>query len=252
MFHWWCSSSYRWLTESAVMLLFSFMNGPIWGEINQCERWQLVNTFPRPFHCDVLSTSSTVPWDAAREYEETARVWRGLNEAGWPHREQQRHWSQWRKKSGLLQLLFESPYITSLWIRSVYSALKLNHGPFHPHVAPIVLRGNTAALWTEKSFSWRSLWARSKNGSWFNIWYLTLYSDLLFSTIRCELGNDIIITSLLITCEYINKEPSEQPLMHFDSSSCANFVREQIITFSLKPNNELCRWPCYCPCKKVC
>lgn len=68
-------------------------------------------------------------------------------------RQQQQHcWSQWRNKSGLLQLSFESRYITSLCIWP--DALLRSQNMDTPHLASVGLKYITWALWTEKSVSW--------------------------------------------------------------------------------------------------
>lgn len=65
MFHQYVQMAHREICHACIY----FMKGQMWGEINQCQRWQLADTLPQSFHCDVLSTNFTVPWAAARDHK---------------------------------------------------------------------------------------------------------------------------------------------------------------------------------------
>lgn len=124
-----------------------FMKGQIGGEINQCQRWQLVDTLPQSFHYGVLSTNFTVPGDGARDHKRQQgqrRVWQSLAVLA-DQTELTPALIPWWQKSGLLQLSSESPYITSLCIWSLCSALKLHCGPF-PYLFAKVLRVSLVAV----------------------------------------------------------------------------------------------------------
>lgn len=107
-----CSiSTHKLFIERTVMLLSISWKVTSGGEIN---------------HWGVPSTNFTVLGDGARDHERQRRqrqVWRRSEELD-DQTEQTAALIPWPQKSGLLQISFESPYITWLCIWSLCSALK--------------------------------------------------------------------------------------------------------------------------------
>lgn len=190
--HWRHLSLYKWLTERAVMLLYTLRTVRAGEKEIDAKRWRLVNTCPQSYHCDVLWINSSVLWDEARDLR---RRWgSGRAQRGWLTNSS----TDCDDERNLDYCSSDSNPLTSH-----HSALTLNHGPFL-QFSPACMGGQCG--WIEKSFSWRFLWARSENGPWFNIWYSTPYTGLHSPYIRCKFRGDIVIRSLWRTIENIYKE----------------------------------------------